>query len=223
MLNLQNIIETKNRLLHYDPTTFHNVDNSFVNFVNRIEVDEFRSILNLKLSFDHPITVLTGTNKIGKTSLLLLLACSHYDFMRNDSTKPETILRRHTWRDVMPFTNHENTNREYTYKLFWRIGNSNRDGIAKRNPATQAWTGVGKASSDLTRINAQIRNRQVRFIDLERLGPARNTSNSLMRKIGLAQAERVNEDVERAFAYIFDYPNVEISTIGSHIGKNGVN
>lgn len=220
MLNLQNINEAKTRLSNYDPTLFFNVDNSFVNFVNKIEVGEFRNILNLKLTFDHPITVLTGTNKIGKTSLLLLLACSHYQFMRYDSTKPETVLRRHTWKDVIPFTNHENTNREYNYKLFWRVGNSNREGIAKRNPATQAWTGVGKASSDLTRVNAQIRNRQVRFIDLERIAPARNTSNSLMRKIGMAQAQRVHEDVERAFGYIFDYLNVEISTIGSHINKS---
>lgn len=176
MLNLQNINDAQSRLLNYNPTTFNNAENSFVHFVNKIEVDEFRNIRNLKLTFDHPVTVLTGTNKIGKTSLLLLLACSHYDFMRYDSTKPETILRRHTWRDVIPFTNHENTTREYVYKLFWRVGNSNREGIAKRNPQTQAWTGVGKASSDLNRVNAQIRNRQVRFIDLERIAPARNTS-----------------------------------------------
>lgn len=219
MLNLQNIKDASSRLLNYDPNSFNNAGDSFAHFLNKIEVDEFRNILNLKLSFDHPITVIAGTNRIGKTSLILLLACSHHDFMRYDSTKPETILRRHTWKDVMPFTNHENTNREYVYKLFWRVGNSNREGIAKRNPATQAWTGVGKASADLSRINAQIRNRQVRFIDLERIAPARNASNSLMRKIGLAQAARVSEDVERAFAYIFDYPNVEISTIGSHINK----
>ena len=41
-----------------------------------------------------------------------------------------------------------------------------------------------------------------------------------MRKIGMAQAQRVHQDVEKAFAYIFDYPNVEISTIGSHINKS---
>lgn len=220
MLNLQNINDAKSRLLNYDSATFSNADNSFIHFVKRIEVTEFRNILDLQLSFDHPITILTGTNKIGKTSLLLLLACSHYEFMRYDSTKPETLLRRHTWKDVMPFTNHENTNREYSYKLYWRVGNDPREGIAKRNPSTQAWTGVGKASSDLTRVNAQIRNRQVRFIDLERIAPARNVSNSLMRKIGLTQAVRVNEDVEKAFAYIFDYPNVEISVIGSHINKS---
>ena len=122
MLNLQNINDAKIRLLDYDPSIFNSVDNSFVNFVNKIEVGEFRNIRNLNLSFDHPVTVLTGTNKIGKTSLLLLLACSHYEFMRYDATKPETVLRRHTWKDVMPFTNHENTTREYNYKLFWRVG-----------------------------------------------------------------------------------------------------
>ena len=219
MLNLQNIDDAKKRLESIDPETFNNADNSFVHFLNKIEVNEFRNIKNLKLTFDHPVTVLTGTNKIGKTSILLLIACSYFDFKRYDSTKPETILRNHTWKDVMPFTNHENTTREYEYKLFWRIGNSSRRGFAKRNPSTRAWTGVGKASADLNRENAKIRNREVRFIDLERISPARNTSNSLMRKIGYAQTLRVSQDVERAFAYIFDYPNVEISTIGSHINK----
>jgi AAA15 family ATPase/GTPase len=219
MLNLQNLDDAKNKLSNYDPTTFDNVANSFVNFITKIQVDDFRSIKNLSISFEHPITIITGTNKIGKTSILLLLSCSHYNFMRYDSTKPETILRRHTWKDVMPFTSHENASNEYSYKLNWRVGKSNREGIAKRNPATQAWTGIGKASADLTRVNAQIRDRQVRFLDLERISPARNTSVSLMRKIGTNQAQRVNADVETAFSYIFDQPNTEISSIGSHINK----
>lgn len=219
MLNLQNIDEAKTRLLNYDPIAFDNVGNSFVNFVNKIQIDDFRNIKELSITFEHPITILTGANKIGKTSVLLLLACSHYNFMRYDSTKPETILRRHTWKDVMPFTNHENANSEYSYKLNWRVGASNREGNAKRNPATQAWTGIGKASSDTSRTNAQIRDRQVRFLDLERIAPARNMSVSLMRKIGNNQAQRVNQDVEIAFSYIFDQPGTEISSIGSHINK----
>lgn len=220
MLDLQNIHQAKINLLNYDPSIFGNVDNSYTQFLNKIEIDEFRNIKNLNLTFDCPITILTGTNKIGKTSILLLICCSYFEFMRYDSTKPETILRRHTWKDVIPFTNHENTTREYGYKLSWRLGNSSRNGFAKRNPSTKAWTGVGKASSDINRVNAQIKGREVRFIDLERISPARNTSNSLMRKISNFHPTRVSAEIEQAFAYIFDYPSVEIFEIGSHINKS---
>jgi predicted ATP-binding protein involved in virulence len=219
MLNLQNIRDAKNRLENYDPNRFNNIDDSFRYFTQTIEVADFRHINNLTLSFSHPITVITGTNKIGKTSILLLIACSHYDFKRFDSTKPETEFRRHTWRDVLPFTGHENANRDYSYKLWWRVGTAQRNGEAKRLANSQAWTGVGKASSDIQRVNSQIRGREVRLIDLERLVPARNTSNSLLRKINNYPIERLQSEVEQAFGYVFDSPNVQINKIGSHINK----
>lgn len=219
MLNLQNIKDAKAKINGYDPLTFSNAENSYVKFVNKIEIEEFRHIKKLNLSFDHPITVITGTNKIGKTSLMLLIACSHYDFLRYDSTKPETELRRHTWRDVLSFTSYENTTRDYSYKLFWRIGNLLKDGDAKRLSTSQAWTGVGKASSDPRRTNAQIKDREVRFIDLERVLPVRNFSNSLMRKISNGVQTRLNPDIEQAFSYIFETSPAEIHSIGSHVNK----
>ncbi|TVR42221.1 MAG: hypothetical protein EA392_00570, partial [Cryomorphaceae bacterium] len=220
MLNLHNIEDAKKRLERYDPTSFTGVDSSFRLFTNRINVQTFRHINSLNISFEHPVTVISGTNKVGKTSLLLLLGCSHYGFQRYDSTKPETVLRRHTWRDVLPFTSHETTTRDYAYKLYWRIGASIREGEGKRLHTSQAWTGVGKASSDPGRMNAQIRDREVRLIDLERLVPARNFSNSLLRKITSGTGTRVNPDIEKAFAYILDLPTtLEVNKIGSHINK----
>lgn len=65
MLNLQNIKDAKAKINGYDPLTFSNAENSYVKFVNKIEIEEFRHIKKLNLSFDHPITVITGTNKIG--------------------------------------------------------------------------------------------------------------------------------------------------------------
>ena len=220
MLNLQNINSAKNNLLYYDPLTFSGNQNSFRFFLNRIKVNDFRHIRNLNFTLDHSITVISGTNKIGKTSLLLLIACSHENFMKFDSTKPETDFRRHTWRDVLNFTSHESATRSYSYELFWRVGNDNRQGEGKRAATKQSWTGLGKASGDLTRINAQIRDKQVRLIDLERLMPARNFSNSLIRKISNAIQIRLIPDIEQAFNYIFEIANpVEIYKIGSHINK----
>lgn len=220
MLNLQNIKAAKTNLLNYDPTTFVNVQNSFRFFLNRIKVNDFRHVANLDFTFDHPITVITGTNKIGKTSLLLLIACSHEQFLKYDSTKPDTILRRHTWRDVLNFTTYESSTRNYSYELFWRVGLDNRQGEGKRAATKQSWTGLGKLSSDHTRVNAKIRDKQVRLIDLERLLPARNFSNSLMRKtVGTGQV-RLSQDIEQAFNYILEIPTpFQICKIGSHINK----
>ena len=207
MLNLQNINSAKNNLLYYDPTTFSGHQNSFRFFLNRIKVNDFRHVRNLDFTFDHAISVISGTNKIGKTSLLLLIACSHENFMKFDSTKPETEFRRHTWRDVLNFTSHESATRSYSYELFWRVGNDNRTGEGKRAATKQSWTGLGKASADLTRVNARIREKQVRLIDLERLLPARNFSNSLIRKINSATQIRLHTDIEQAFNYIFELAN----------------
>jgi predicted ATPase len=219
-MELQNLKEDEKKLLRYDPISFNNADNSFPHFVNKIKIKEFRHIKGLEISFDHPITILSGTNKIGKTSILLLIACSHYNFLRIDSTKPTSTLRRHTWKDVLQFTSYESSSKDYEYELNWRIGNDNRIGKSKRLHTSRSWSGVGKASRDLKRKNAQIRDRDVRFIDLERILPARNVSNSLLRKILSAPQTRVRTEIEEAFQYIFSLPNiVEIYEIGSHINK----
>lgn len=118
IMNLQNLKDAKNKLLYYDPTSFSGNGNSFRFFLNRIKINDFRHITNLDLSFEHSVTVISGTNKIGKTSLLLLIACSHENFQKYDSTKPETILRKHLWRDVLSFTGYETASRRYSYELF---------------------------------------------------------------------------------------------------------
>jgi len=220
MLQLQNLENAKRSIENYDPTIFVNTANSYRFFLSQIIVNDFRHIHNLNLTFDHPITVISGTNKIGKTSLLLIIACSHENFQKYDSTKPITTLRRHLWRDVFTFTSLESATRSYSYTLHWRVGNDNRQGTGRRAAASQSWTGLGKASNDVNRINAKIRDKQVRLIDLDRLLPARNFSNSLKSKINIAGRTRLHEDIEQAFNYIFEnVPAVEIHRIGSHINK----
>ena len=162
MLQLQNISEAKIKLTNYDPTTFSGAGNSFRFFLNKMKINDFRHIAGLEISFDHPVTVITGTNKIGKTSLLLLIACSHYNFKKYDTTKPDTVLRRHTWRDVLTFTTYEATTRNYSYELYWRVGTDIRNGEGKRLATSQAWTGLGKYSSG-NRVNSQIKDKEVRL------------------------------------------------------------
>lgn len=219
MLELQNLDEKKQKLSSCDVLAFDNASNSFTHFVNRLEVSSFRHINNLDIRFEHPITVISGTNKIGKTSLLLLLACSFEKFMKIDSTSPNGELRPHEWKDVLRFTAHETASNDYQYELSWRVGTQKRSGVGKRLASSKSWSGLGKKSSDQTRINAKIRDREVRLIDLERLLPGRSFTNALLRK-SKQQGVRLDEEIEQAFSYIFNETSVTISEVGSHINKS---
>lgn len=219
MLNLANLHEVKNKLNDIDVKEFQNINNSYRFFLNEIEIIEFRHLVNLKIPFEHPVTVLTGTNKIGKTSILLLIACSHENFFKMDSTSPDIGMRIHIWKDMLAFTKYENTTKNYSYKLTWRVGNDIRHGEGKRLATSKAWSGLGKKSSNDSRINSKIKDKHVRLIDLERILPLRNFSNSLLRKTQTSERIRLHEDVEQAYGYIFDILNVQIYQIGIHINK----
>lgn len=219
-LQLQNIEDKKVQLARCNIDAFNGVDGSFLHFLRRMKVNSFRHINDLEIEFTHPITVISGTNKIGKTSILLLVACSLEQFIKVDSTSPDGQLREHTWSDVMAFTAHENVGKDYSYQLWWRVGKSEFEGEGKRLATSKAWSGLGKKSSDKNRINAKIRDREVRFIDLERVLPGRSFSNALYRKANSATAERLGEEIEEALAYVFDLTNVELSEVGAHINKS---
>lgn len=224
MLQLQNIESKKAKLLACDTTTFVSSGESFRKFLNRIHINAFRHITDLEINFIHPVTVIAAANKIGKTSILLIIACSHENFFKFDSTKPETVLLKHKWVNVLTFTGYETAVRDYSYELVWRVAHNAFHGEGKRLLGTGAWSGLGKSSSDATRINSRIRDREVRFVDLERLLPVRSFSASLMRKISDGFADGIktplHEEISQAYAYILDIPGeITISEIGSHINK----
>ncbi len=219
-LQLQNLKEAKSKLASCDVSLFANAQNSFPQFLSKIEVASFRHLSNLAIEFTSPVTVIAGTNKIGKTSLLLLIACSYEKFLKADSTSPQGQFREHNWSDVLAFTSHENQTADYSYKLWWRVANNNHEGEGKRLSSSRAWSGLAKKSSDSSRINAKIRNREVRFIDLERVLPSRSFTNALLRKTINTAPVRLNEEVEQAFAYIFELPQIEIRELGTHINKS---
>lgn len=219
--NLSKINEYKRKLENYDINGFTNRDNSFLHFLKRIQVSCFRHVKDLDLSFDHPVSVIAGTNKIGKTSILLLMACSFEEFWRYDSTRPDTEFKRATWRDVISFTKNETDNGGYAYQLWWRVGtNNDLHGIGKRNTGVRkSWTGLGKSSIQ-RRTNAKIKDRHVRFIDLERMLPARDFTRRLNYKASIAPKAQISDAVTSYFRYILEIPEVlTIYQTGSHINK----
>lgn len=219
MLSLQNIDGVKKKLQSCDISTFRDSGCSFTKFITSLRVVQFRHINNVEITFTHPVTVISGSNKIGKTSILLLLACSHENFMKLDSTKTETTLRTHAWKDVIRFTKYENDAAEYAYEMHWRIGLKKCNGMGKRVGTKHSWIGLAK-KSQTKRMNSKIKDFEVRLIDLDRVCPARDVSRSLHLKVNkeLSKTE-LSGEICQAFSYIFELNTVKIYQVGEHISK----
>jgi predicted ATPase len=200
--------------------SFIDSNKSYTNFITEISIKSFRHLVNVKVLFSNPVTVLSGSNKVGKTSLLLLLACSHEEFMKLDASKPEPTIRPHVWKDMMSFTKYETESKDYSYRLAWRLGTLKLGGEGKRLASSQAWSGLGKKAAD--RINAKIKKRQVRFNDLDRLTPARAFSASLLRKANNSTSRNLSDDVSNAFAYVLEMDidkDFKIMEVSGHVNK----
>lgn len=218
-LNIQNLNDAKRKLVECDVAAFENSNQSFTWFSQSIHVTRFRHITGLSLEFTHPVTAIAGVNRSGKTSILLLIACSHERFLRPDASSSNIGVREHGWNDVLSFTSHETVNADYQYEMKWRRAKQTFQGTGKRLHTSRAWSGLGKKSSDPTRINAKIRIREVRLVDLERLLPARAFSDSLLRKSNATVTAPLNQDIAQAFAYIFDTPVTSIAEAGQHLNR----
>lgn len=220
MPNLTKLKKYKVDLQKYNVQNFNNPTDSYKHMLLNVEVKRFRHIEQLTMAIEHPITVIAGTNKVGKTSILLLIACSFEEFWKYDSTKPDTNFKKATWKDVISFTKKETDNGAYEYTLKWRVGKRISQGTGKRHSgARTSWTGLGKTSKTV-RKNAKIKERNVRFIDLERLLPAREFSRRLNYKASIADKEPIADDVKEYFKYILEIPeDIHIYQTGSHINK----
>jgi predicted ATPase len=218
-INFARIDEIKKKINSIDLSQYTGDQESYKYRVTKLQIEKFRHINRSEILFSKPISIITAKNKVGKTSLLLLIACSHERFMRIDSTTPTSDLREHSWKDVLRFTSHENTTDNYEYKLSWRFANKQEQtGTGKRIATTKKWSGIAKKSADY-RTNAKIKNQEVRYIDLERVTPARNFSESLYRKVFTGPKIRVSSDIEECFSYIVQIAPCCIYKIGSHINK----
>ena len=161
-----NPISTRKQLKEIDLTQ----QNNFPLFIHELSVKKFREIKDLTIRLNHPVSVLSGTNKIGKTSLLSMLACSHVEFqMRSNTTG---IFERCTWSRLVKFSNHDIQNEDWEYSIKFKNGNKVETKIGRRLLATKKWSGVAKRES-------QIGNKKVIFIDLDRISPARSFSASI--------------------------------------------
>ena len=88
-------------------------------FFTEIKLDVFRHIHGLTMNFIHPISVISGSNRSGKTSFLMAIACSHYNFDRLSISKAS--WERATWSNLLRFTNHDSQNEDWEYHITYRL------------------------------------------------------------------------------------------------------
>ena len=188
-------------------------------FFTKIHFDVFRHLRGVDLEFTSPITVISGTNKSGKTTALIAIACSHHNFQRRRQSSGN--LERNTWGDVMRFTDHDIQQQNWTYHVSFRRGSDITTKQGFRNHISKKWSGVAKKQGqiDSPRPGNNQAGRQVTFIDLERLQPARHLPSSVFLKAKAAPVTDVDTRVSEYLSYILelDYHLDEICSSADNV------
>jgi predicted ATP-dependent endonuclease of OLD family len=188
-------------------------EHKFPLFLKSIYFEKFRHLEDLKLNFIHPITVLAGTNKIGKTTILITIACSHFNFLKRNPANGK--LERSTWKRMMQFTKYDEQIENWTYHIEYKKGNVVDPKRGQKKALTKKWNGVAKKET-------QIKDRQVVFIDLDRIFPARNYSETILSKIKIGNEVEISskkEAIHSYLSYILER-SINIGKVAHHIDKD---
>lgn len=163
----------------------------------------------------NPVTVISGSNKSGKTTALLSIACSHFEFKKRNYTNGK--LERQTWKNVLKLTNHDTQGHDWTYHLQIKSGGKLEWKRGQRKLDTKKWNGLGKKES-------QIKNVDVVYLDLDRILPARHHSPVLHKKaktaIGADISTADNQTrIEDCLSYILE-EKYALKKLADHLGKD---
>lgn len=175
-------------------------------FFNMVRLEHFRHIHDLELRFIHPITVISGSNLSGKTSTLMTIACSHYNFDRKDVANG--TWGRATWSHLVRFTNHDVQTEDWEYHVEYREGNSVKNERGYRRHLSKKWGGVGKKAKQIGKptLGHPDGGRHVCLIDLNRINPGRHLTSSTYAKAksAIAQAVDNQDEINEYLSYILE-------------------
>lgn len=196
----------KNELNSFLEKTDQDKVHMYPQFFNMVKLEQFRHVSNLELRFVHPISIISGSNRSGKTSALMTIACSHYNFDRKDVANG--TWRRATWSHLVRFTNHDIQTQDWTYYIEYREGNAQRSDRGYRKHISKKWGGAGKKEKQIGRPDEKHPEggRHVCLIDLNRINPARHLTSSAYNKAKKADATTVanQRDINEYLSYILE-------------------
>lgn len=175
-------------------------------FFNMVKLERFRHISNLELRFKHPISIITGSNCSGKTSVLMTIACSHYNFDRKNVANG--TWGRATWSHLVRFTNHDVQTEDWVYHIEYREGSRPKNGRGYRKHISKKWGGAGKKSGQIGKpINGHPNGgRHVCLIDLNRINPGRHLTSSAYNKARRATVKAManQNNINEYLSYILE-------------------
>jgi predicted ATPase len=187
---------------------------TYPKLIKGLKFDTFRHIDNLRVDFNSPITVISGTNRTGKTTILLSIACSHFEFKKRNYSNGK--LERQTWSDVLKFTHHDIQSCDWTYHLHIKTGSKTEWKRGQRKSATKKWNGLGKKESQIKDVN-------VVYLDLDRILPARYYSDVLHKKALSSTPSLVSPGnqklIESFLSYILEQ-NYAVKKLANHLDKD---
>jgi len=190
------------------------VENNFPKFLKSIKLEPFRHIPSLTVNFNHPISVISGTNRSGKSTILMAIACSHFNFIKRNPQNGN--LDRHTWSSLMQITNKDIPSEDWTYYITYKTGNKIETKRGQRKHTTKKWNGIGKKES-------QFKFRDVVFIDLDLILPARNFSKVIFNKTKSVNEHTISlnnsEIIEEYLSYILE-ESFELNKLATYQDKD---
>lgn len=191
----------------------------FPDFVSGIQMHNFRHLHNLEIKFQSPVSVITGSNRTGKSSILLCLGCSHYNFLTRNPTSGK--YERTRWGDVMRFTSSDIQQSDWSYTITSRqAGGRDMPHTGKRRLATKKWSGCAKKEGQIGHPPANQddspNGRHAYLIDLERIVPGRHMTSTIYTKVKGARGRKVNKLVKFYLSYILEnnYAVAELGGVG---------
>lgn len=189
-------------------------DKVFPKFLKSVQFAPFRHIKDLTINFNHPISIIAGTNRSGKSTVLMALACSHFNFKKRNIHNGK--LERQTWSSLMHFTNHDKQVQDWTYYITYKTGAKIERKRGQRKARTKKWNGIGKKESQIT-------ERQVTFIDLERILPARNFGKVIFNKAKKALTTKISisnvQRIENFVSYVLE-EDFKLFKLADHLDKD---
>lgn len=180
-------------------------------FLKKIKFEPFRHITSLEIDFNHPISVISGSNRIGKTTILMAIACSHIKF--NKKNPKNGNIERQTWSKLMKFTSHDLQLVDWNYWITYKKGNE----IAppkrgQRKHLTKKWNGIGKKESQF--------DRDIIFIEIDRVLPIRNYNDIIFRKSRNSSVSAIPNvtKIEELMSYVFE-ERFSVNIISEYLDK----
>lgn len=212
----------RNRIESYPLLAEAKQKEMFPEYLSNLKINKFRHLRNIKIAFKSPITVISGSNKTGKSSILLSIGCSHFNFLTKSATTGK--YERTRWGDVMRFTACDIQNEDWSYEIKCREKGGNITAHSgKRNHLSKKWSGCAKKEGQIgtpgPHRNVSPNGRKVYLLDLERIIPGRHHPISVFSSVRTSRPKRVKKDVNLYLSYILEnrYNAFELGGLGERV------